>query len=521
MRLITSPHRAQVEAISRMVYCNPFLPERIAAERQVLGDAFLEADVVWNLSGAGLNNRANLNALKRVIEGQCESLRSRLVDGERPTPDEARLYEDLVLYALYYRHNDALEAGITDARAGRPMRGLVAIFESIRDGVDHFFAGGTLLKAEAPCPAHLLACYFQIRRAFDHIYNAIVGTSMPAARLRGEIWQSIFTHDMRRYRRSLFDRTGDFTTLIVGPSGTGKELVARAIGASRYIPFDAKRKAFTEDFAGSFFPLNLSALSPTLVESELFGHRRGAFTGAVEDRAGWLQTCPPLGTVFLDEIGELDPAIQVKLLRVLQTRAFQRLGDTKTVAFRGKIIAATHRDLAAAMHGGAFRRDFYYRLCSDIITTPSLREQIGDSAGELRTLVAFIAQRLLPDDADALTDETMASIARHIARDYPWPGNFRELEQCVRNVLVRGDYRPAPPPLPAAGPDDLARAIATGTLTADALLSRYCAHLYCLTGSYEAAGERLGMDRRTVRAKAQRTELSRTDVEHFENGRVL
>src|SRR6185369_6170470 len=119
-----------------------------------------------------------------------------------------------------------------------------------------------------------------------------------------------------------------------------------------------KKKEFTEDFAGSFHALNLSALSPTLIESELFGHRRGAFTGALEDRAGWMEVCPPLGTVFLDEIGELDPAIQVKLLRVLQTRMFQRLGDTATRVFRGKIIAATNRDLDSAKD---FRRDFYYR----------------------------------------------------------------------------------------------------------------------------------------------------------------
>ena len=112
---------------------------------------------------------------------------------------------------------------------------------------------------------------------------------------------------------------GDVTTLVTGPSGTGKELVARAIGLSRYIPFDAEGQAFADDTPRSFVPLNLSALSPTLIESELFGHRRGAFTGAVADRAGWLETCPPRGTVFLDEIGELDPAIQVKLLRVLQS----------------------------------------------------------------------------------------------------------------------------------------------------------------------------------------------------------
>src|SRR5439155_20966969 len=135
------------------------------------------------------------------------------------------------------------------------------------------------------------------------------------------------------------------------------------------------------------YALNPSALSPTLIESERCGHRRSAFTGAVQDRAGWLEVCRPLGTVFLDEIGELDPALQVKLLRVLQTRTFQRIGDTRDRRFNGKIIAATNRDLAAEMAVGRFRKDLYYRLCSDIIVTPSLEEQLRADAGQRQGLV--------------------------------------------------------------------------------------------------------------------------------------
>ena len=127
------------------------------------------------------------------------------------------------------------------------------------------------------------------------MFRDIIGSSLPAARLRAAVWQSIFTHDMRRYRRTLYARMGEFATLITGPSGTGKELVARAIAESRYLPFDERRLAFADDGVESFFPINISALSPTLVESELFGHRRGAFTGAVGDRKGWLETCPAVG----------------------------------------------------------------------------------------------------------------------------------------------------------------------------------------------------------------------------------
>src|SRR5439155_18737098 len=113
----------------------------------------------------------------------------------------------------------------------------------------------------------------------------------------------------------------------------------------------------------------------------------------LQDRAGWLEICRPLGTIFLDEIRELDPALQIKLLRVLQTRTFQRLGDTRDRRFHGKIIAATNRDLAQEMAAGRFRKDLYYRLCSDLIVTPSLEEQLRVEPGERRALVRFLARR--------------------------------------------------------------------------------------------------------------------------------
>lgn len=158
----------------------------------------------------------------------------------------------------------------------------------------------------------------------------------------------------------------DLTTLITGLSSTGKELVVQA-GATRYVPFDPARRVFAEDFTASFFLLHLAALPDTLVESELFGHRRGAFTGAVQGRAGWLETCPALGTVFLDEIGELELAIQVKLLRVFQAPTFHRFGETRERPFRGKLVTATNRDLALEIDAGRFREDLFYRLCGDVI----------------------------------------------------------------------------------------------------------------------------------------------------------
>jgi DNA-binding NtrC family response regulator len=210
--------------------------------------------------------------------------------------------------------------------------------------------------------------------------------------------------------------------------------------------------------------------------------------------------CPPLGTVFLDEIGDLDAAIQVKLLRVIQTRTFQRLGETEDRRFRGKIIAATNRDLGAAMAAGRFREDLYYRLCSDLIRTPTLAEQLEDAPADLANLLRHIARRLVGREADALAEEARSWIGRNLGPGYAWPGNIRELEQCVRNVLVRGEYRPARAER-AGGERPLAEQIEAGALGADELVERYCAIVYRASGSYEAAARRLGLDRRTVKAR--------------------
>jgi DNA-binding NtrC family response regulator len=152
------------------------------------------------------------------------------------------------------------------------------------------------------------------------------------------------------------------------------------------------------------------------------------------------------------------------------------------------------------MAAGRFREDLYYRLCSDLIRTPTLAEQLADAPDDLANLLRHIARRLVGDEADALAAEAHSWIAANLGRSYAWPGNIRELEQCVRNVLVRGEYRPAR----AGREPGLAEQIEAGTLSADELLDRYCASVYRSSGSYEAAARRLGLDRRTVKARASR-----------------
>ncbi len=485
---MTGPQRALLRSVRELAYCNPFLPERVQLERAVLGAEFHEGEPVWSQQVDDPERpRENVWRIAAKVDSLIEQIRGDLREPDRP------LYEDAVLHLLYQRYYPKFFAAGFGPQAGNPARW--RFYHDFLADWRHFGL------PDEHNPAHVFACFRQIQRAFEQVFRDIIGSSIPAARLRASIWQSIFTHDMRRYRRTLYARMGEFATLITGPSGTGKELVARAIALSRYVPFDEQRLAFADEDA--FFPINISALSPTLVESELFGHRRGAFTGAVADRKGWLEMCPELGSVFLDELGDLDPAIQVKLLRVIETRTFHPVGDTAGRQFRGKLITATNRDLAVLIRKGQFREDLYYRLCSDQVTTPSLAEQLADSPAVLRELVLYMSRRVAGAEAEDLAREVMEWIQANLGADYAWPGNYRELEQCVKNVLIRRNYRPSGN---AADNrlEELVADLRAGKLTADDLLTRYVTLVYSRTGSYEETARRLGLDRRTVKAKVDR-----------------
>ena len=495
MALINPEDRRFMEAVSRLSYVNPFLPARIHNEREALGDAFDESKSDWNLLGDDPEfHLVNTQKITDRAYPLLMTLQKRLTKGAPATGSELKLYEDTALFLIYHYYAQQFKADIIHPKKGRTYSYFNEFFHYWEFLFD--IDGYDLPKKDEA--AHIFACLFQVRRAFLYIFRAIIGRSKVAANLRAAVWDSIFTHDMQRYRRSFYNRMGDFTTLIIGPTGSGKELVANAIGQSRYIPFDRKSLTFKVDFFKTFFPINLAALPATLVESELFGHRRGAFTGALEDRKGWLAGCPAEGTIFIDEIGELDPLIQVKLLRVIHARTFQRLGSTRTLEFKGKIVAATHRNIHNAMTKGRFRKDLYYRLCSDLITTPSLYEQMRESPDLLWDLVGYLSKRIAGDENEKLAKDVKSWIRDRLGLTYDWPGNIRELEQCVRNIMIRGTYFPATKAVRNPGPER--RDFVTGdTLSLEEMCCRYCSRIYGQVGSYAETARRLKIDRRTVR----------------------
>jgi sigma-54-specific transcriptional regulator len=229
----------------------------------------------------------------------------------------------------------------------------------------------------------------------------------------------VFSDPQSRALQDLIKRVApsEATALIIGETGTGKELVARHV------------HALSRRSGASFVAINCGAFSETLIESELFGYERGAFTGAQQSKAGWFETANG-GTLFLDEIGDLPLAMQVKLLRVLQEREVVRLGGRKPIPIDVRLIAATNVDLAEAVRAGRFREDLYYRL--QVVTLPlkPLRERAGDILPLVQHFLHMYAQRLHVGPPRITPEAEQALTA------YPWPGNIRELENVIHRSLL-------------------------------------------------------------------------------------
>jgi DNA-binding NtrC family response regulator len=285
------------------------------------------------------------------------------------------------------------------------------------------------------------------------------------------------------------------TVLVQGESGTGKELVARAIHFSG----DRGERPFVA--------VSCAALAETLLESELFGHEKGSFTGAVAQKKGKFELADG-GTLFLDEIGDISPKLQVDLLRVLQERRFFRVGGTTEIAVDVRVIAATHRDLAADVREGRFRDDLFYRLNVIGVHIPPLRERIED--------VPLLAQEFVDRLAHELGREVsgISEEALRLLMDHDWPGNVRELENaveramvtCKSGVLGASDFAFLSR---AAGAPGAGASLPPGLTLQEMEKDYIAATLGRLQGNVKAAAEALGIDRSTLYEKIKRYEIPR------------
>ena len=288
----------------------------------------------------------------------------------------------------------------------------------------------------------------------------------------------------------------DITVLIQGETGTGKELVARSIHDN------SPRKA------GPFVAVNCAAIPAELIESELFGHEHGAFTGAIAQRIGKFEQANT-GTLFLDEIGDMPPALQAKLLRVLQEREFQRLGGTGTISIDIRVLAATNQDLEDAIRDGYFREDLYYRLAAFHITVPPLRDRREDipilADHFLKKYAAVVKKSIRAISADAL----------QVLRQHAFPGNVRELENAIeRAVLYETTDRLQPESLllhqrqEGSQPATSAPTDATDILTLkEAERRAIIKALKATGGNISAAARTLGIYRSTLYQKMEKHNL--------------
>src|SRR5262245_28570289 len=484
---MTKPHLSAADreffrTLGDVVFGNPFNPQR---------DELIERLAPGAPSGGDLaTHREMLAQVARPRLGAW--LQEGAAALQRLGAEDRRLLEPPLLYVAYHRCVPQLDAHI-EKQAGQGGAPLAVPF------ADDVIAG--LVRSGFPeeRAERYFAMFFQLRRAFYFIVGSLAGQCESMRRLRWALWNNVFTHNMRGYDTALWNRMEDFSTLLLGETGTGKGSAAAAIGRSEFIPYLASQHRFAANFAESFIAINLSQFPETLIESELFGHRKGAFTGAIDRHDGVFERCSAHGALFLDEIGEVSVPVQIKLLQVLQERTFTPLGGHEKKRFSGRVIAATNRPLDKLRHDGRFREDFFYRLCSDVIEVPTLRQRIEESPGELEQLVRLLVTRIAGEQAAGLTGTILEALERDLPRGYRWPGNVRELEQAARRILMTGRYE-GERAAPAPGEEDaLADRLRGGQLTADELLSRYCALLYRRLGSYADVARQTGLDPRTSR----------------------
>ena len=466
-------------ALGRVIYANPFSDERAQVVQRLVPSATsselaLDEEALRRIVEPRLRPYSDANALRRLDAQDC------------------RHVQNAFLYVCYHHHIPQLDELIAreatrqeTPSAERIARGVIG--ELTQCGIDEDAA------------IRYFAFFYQLRRAFHFIVRSLTGESEPMRHLRRALWDNVFTHDMVVYRDSLANRMEDFSTLLLGETGTGKGQAAAAIGRSGFIPYARDKGRFAASFTDSFIAINLSQFPEALIESELFGHRKGSFTGAIDHHAGVFERCNAHGALFLDEIGEVSAPVQIKLLRVLQDRTFTPLGSHDAQRFAGRVIAATNRPWSELRAQGRFRDDFYYRLCSDVIHLPTLRERIAESPRELEGLVRLLVMRIAGEQRAELVSIVLESLHRDVPRDYAWPGNVRELEQAVRRILLTGRYASDLGSAAVNQEQQFSDLALAGQLSAKDLLGRYCAMLYRQLGTYAEVAARTGLDRRTAR----------------------
>lgn len=470
--------------IAEAAFSNPFSSERVEMDRRIVG---APENAEWH---------EMLLPLLQTLDSNLHKLEASdgiSVDADGNEDDQSLAVS--ILFHVFHKYMERFDHLIhQQIRAGDESCRSPFAFQCLEELIGYGF------NRDEAC--RYVGMFYQIRRAYFFISKELVGDSPCMKQLRARLWDNIFTHEIRWYERCLWNRMEDFSTLLLGETGTGKGAAAAAIGRSGFIPFNPNTQKFKESFTRAFVRINLSQYPESLIESELFGHRKGSFTGAIENHEGIFSKCSPCGAIFLDEIGDVSIPVQIKLLQVLQERTFSPVGSHEKFRFKGRVIAATNKSLDRLRREGTFRDDFYYRLCSDLITVPPLRQRLRESSRELDVLVSHLLQRICGPDLHLPMLEVLKQAP---GKNYVWPGNVRELEQAIRRIMLTGTYT-GDTASEAHEEITLSHAVEAGSLTAKQLVEKYCCDLYDLYGNYGEVARRTGLDWRTVKKNVMREE---------------
>jgi DNA-binding NtrC family response regulator len=503
--------RQMLARIAQLALMNPFDPRRLALARAV---------VPYGLRPERLPGDELLDAQYRLLD-VVSRVADRIGDPAVASPEDLAMYRAAAIYALWDEHRDGIQALVRADGVEVPFWDkFVATYGRLR--LDQADLG-------VPAPGHLLALMVQWWRNVAIISKSLPGNAPCVVALRVAVFRANMGPDLCTYAAGLYRCMDEIPVLITGETGTGKERVATCIGQGGYIPFDEQKRCFVMPYRTAMHVKNLSTVPHDLLASELFGQKRGSFTGATADRVGLFAIVVAYGSLFLDEIGEIPEWVQVMLLRPLENREIVAVGDTQPREILGRAIFATHQDLEAKCAAGEFRADLLERMNGVRIHLPPLRNILAESPEELwRYVKGFLTDRKITDAArrDVWTQQIVTYIRKEMA-GHGWTRNLRELRHLTERFLLSEGTMPKPKVVPAPlGPvmqaasaeeeeSVASRAPMTvampssgffgprakrGELQAEDLLRAYVTEVYVLNDMNLAETARItGLDWRTVR----------------------
>ena len=411
MSVFTTDELPVLKALGGLIFTNPFTPERLQLEETILGRK--RPGEVWNMHSVTSDD---ISEIATLAESRAEQI-SRQIAGTKISRSDCEIIEPVMLYHLFEKYRFPMVKQMLEEAQSTRCEYYRAFEKDFKLFLD-FPGRATPRNYE---PAKTFAIFFQIHRAFYYIFDFIIGGSIAAGELRASIWQSIFTCDIHRWQRVMFDRMNQITTLIQGESGVGKEIAANIIHSN-----STRGKK-------PLISINCAAIPENLLESELFGYSPGAFTGANKHgKAGIFETANT-GTLFLDEVVEIQPNMQSKLLRVLEERKIRRIGAANDIPVDVRIVAATNQNIKKFLEEGKLRNDLYFRLNSFEINIPPLRERREDIPELLNYYVKILSTKL-----NRKVKGFESNLIRRL-QSYDFPGNVRELRNMVERAIILSD----------------------------------------------------------------------------------